>query len=105
MRLVGLIVKYFCMDATINFDESAVFVKVIERGSFSGAARELAVPTSTISRRVQRLEDTLGVRLIQRSTRKLTLTDAGAEFFRRVSPAIDAVRAAGDVVRGFTNEP
>jgi DNA-binding transcriptional LysR family regulator len=93
------------MDATINLDESAVFVKVIERGSFSGAAREMKVPTSTVSRRVQRLEDALGVRLIQRTTRKLTLTDAGAEFFRRVSPAIDAVKEASDLVRGLSVEP
>jgi DNA-binding transcriptional LysR family regulator len=93
------------MDATINLSESAVFVKVIEQGSFSRAAREMNVPTSTVSRSVQRLEESLGVRLIQRTTRKLTLTDVGAEFFRRVSPAIGAVKEAGDLVRGFSTEP
>src|SRR5262252_4429445 len=105
MRLDGEIVKYFCMDATTHLDESAVFVKVVELGSFSSAARQLAVPTSTVSRRVQRLEDSLGVRLIQRTTRKLVMTDAGLEFYRRVSPALDAVKEASDLVRGFTSEP
>jgi DNA-binding transcriptional LysR family regulator len=57
----------------------AVFAKVVEAGSFSEAARRLKMPISTVSRRVSELEDQLGVRLIERSTRNLRLTDLGAE--------------------------
>ncbi len=57
----------------------AVFAKVVEAGSFSEAARRLKMPNSTVSRRVAELEDQLGVRLIERSTRNLRLTELGAE--------------------------
>ena len=57
----------------------AVFAKVAEAGSFSEAARRLKMPVSTVSRRVTELEDQLGVRLIERSTRNLRLTELGAE--------------------------
>lgn len=93
------------MGATLILDEAAVFVRVVERGSFSAAARELGVPTSTVSRQVQRLEDALGVSLVTRSTRSLSLTDAGAEYHRQIAPAIVAVREAGELVRGQAVEP
>ena len=76
-----------------------IFAKVAEAKSFSAAARLLKVPASTVSRRVAELEDELGVRLLQRSTRSLRLTDAGAEVYdhaRRgadVAAAVDAVAA------------
>jgi DNA-binding transcriptional LysR family regulator len=57
----------------------AVFAKVMEAGSFSEAARRLKMPISTVSRRVSELEDQLGVRLIERSTRNLRLTELGTE--------------------------
>jgi hypothetical protein len=56
-----------------------IFAKVVEARSFSSAARLLKIPTSTVSRRVADLEKQLGVRLIERSTRNLRLTDVGAE--------------------------
>src|SRR3954470_17648092 len=56
-----------------------VFAKVIEASSFSEAARRLKMPISTVSRRVADLEDQLGVRLLERSTRSLRLTDVGSE--------------------------
>src|SRR5580704_14543536 len=56
-----------------------VFAKVVEANSFSGGARSLKMPTSTVSRRVAELERQLGVRLLERSTRKLRLTDVGLE--------------------------
>jgi DNA-binding transcriptional LysR family regulator len=55
----------------------AVFVAVIEQGSFSKAADRLGVTKSAVSRRVTQLEKRLGIQLLQRSTRKLALTDAG----------------------------
>jgi DNA-binding transcriptional LysR family regulator len=59
----------------------AIFAKVVEANSFSKAARWLNMPVSTISRRIAELEDQLGVRLIERSTRRLRLTYIGAEVF------------------------
>src|ERR1700691_831801 len=56
-----------------------VFAHVVEANSFSGAARILKMPTSTVSRRIAELEDQLGTRLIERSTRRLRLTYAGSE--------------------------
>src|SRR5579862_7001097 len=56
-----------------------IFAKVVEANSFSEAARRLQMPTSTVSRRVADLEKQLGVRLIERSTRSLRLTDVGSE--------------------------
>ena len=71
-----------------------VFAKVVEAKSFSEAARRLGMPVSTVSRRVADLEDQLGVRLLDRSTRNLRLTDLGAEVLehaQRVTEASDAV--------------
>ncbi|WP_027859647.1 LysR family transcriptional regulator [Marinobacterium jannaschii] len=65
----------------IDFNEVYVFVKVVEAGSFVGASKQLKMPSTTVSRKVQKLEDALGVRLLQRSTRKLRLTDIGQQFF------------------------
>ena len=55
----------------------AVFVKVVEAGSFSGAARLLNMPKTTVSARIAALEKRLKVKLIQRTTRKLHVTEAG----------------------------
>jgi len=74
-----------------------IFAKVVEAKSFSGAARRLNMPTSTVSRRVADLEEQLGVRLIERSTRRLRLTDVGAEVFEhaghscQLSEAVDHI--------------
>jgi DNA-binding transcriptional LysR family regulator len=58
-----------------------IFAKVVEANSFSEAARRLKMPISTVSRRIADLEDQLGVRLLERSTRSLRLTDVGSEVF------------------------
>ena len=72
----------------MDFNEAAVFVKVVQAGSFSAAARQLGVPTSTISTRVARLEKRLGVTLLQRTTRKLNLTEAGTLYFDHASTGL-----------------
>lgn len=61
----------------LDLNDVALFVQVVRSGSFAEAARRLGVPSNTVSRRVQGLEEHLGTRLLQRSTRKLTLTSAG----------------------------
>ena len=80
-----------------NLDDVIAFARVVERQSFVDAARELRLSSSLISKRVTRLEETLGVQLINRSTRRLSLTDAGAEFYKGCAKAfaeLDAARIA-----------
>jgi DNA-binding transcriptional LysR family regulator len=72
-----------------------MFVQVVRAGSFAEAARRLGVPPNTLSRRIRQLESGLDTRLMQRSTRKLTLTPAGNAFFERCAPAVDGVLEAG----------
>jgi DNA-binding transcriptional LysR family regulator len=86
--------------------EMAVFVRAVELGGFSAAARECCMTPSAVSKLVQRLEERLGVRLINRSTRQLQLTPEGCAFHERASRILadidDAERqaAVGDVPAG-----
>lgn len=86
------------MDATIELDSLALFLRVGEHKSFTKAARELGVPTSTVSRAVARLEDRLGARLIQRTTRKLALTAEGAALFEGAKAPMLALSAVAQAV-------
>src|SRR5688572_23966766 len=87
--------------------ELMAFVRTIDAKSLSRAAVELRVPRATIGRRLARLEERLGVRLVRRTTRTLTLTDAGETFYRHarivleaVSVAQSSIRHKGEVMRG-----
>ncbi|OHC70783.1 MAG: hypothetical protein A3H93_05455 [Rhodocyclales bacterium RIFCSPLOWO2_02_FULL_63_24] len=71
-----------------------LFVAVARAGSFTAAAQKLAVPTTTLSRRIQELEEALGVRLLNRTTRSLSLTDAGERYLAEVEPIVEAVEEA-----------
>jgi DNA-binding transcriptional LysR family regulator len=66
---------------TRDLNDSLVFVKVVEQGSFVAAAKALRLPKTTVSRKVQDLETRLGAQLLQRTTRKLGLTEAGNVYF------------------------
>jgi DNA-binding transcriptional LysR family regulator len=79
----------------MDLNDIALFVQVVRGGSFAEAARRLGVPANTVSRRVQLLETQLGTRLLQRSTRKLTLTSAGEVFHARCGDAVDGLLEAG----------
>jgi len=76
-----------------------VFLRVIQGGSFSAAARQLAMPKSTVSRKIAELEAQVGARLLQRTTRKLGLTDVGRIFYehavRIVAEVDEAAQAVG----------
>jgi DNA-binding transcriptional LysR family regulator len=76
----------------------AVFAKVVEAGSFSEAARRLKMPISTVSRRIAELEDQLGVRLIERSTRNLRLTELGAEVLEHAIRSAELSEAVESIV-------
>ncbi|WJR66378.1 LysR family transcriptional regulator [Neorhizobium sp. CSC1952] len=78
------------------------FVRTVETGSFSAAARHMATTPSAISKSVARIERVLGVRLFLRSTRALVLTSDGQLFFDRVAPLLRELQAAGDIVGGQT---
>ncbi len=91
----------------MDLNAIAIFAKVIDAGSFVGASRALGIPKSTVSRKVSELEEELGARLLQRTTRTLHLTDAGEAFHRHavrvlaeVEEAERAVTFLQDVPRG-----
>ena len=97
--------KFFAVETKIDLNRVATFVQVIESGSFTAAARRLELPISSVSRGVARLEEDLGVRLLHRTTRKLSLTDAGQQYFERMQTVISEARAAASMVAGQAQRP
>ncbi len=75
-------------------DDLLLFITVVERGSFTHAARQLGVATSVISRTVKKLETKLGVSLLTRTTRQLSLTPEGERYFQRVKKVLQEMSAA-----------
>lgn len=86
------------------WDGVAEFVAVVDAASFSAAAKRLGVSTSYVSRQVAALEARLGIRLLARSTRKVRLTDTGAEYYRRCAELGAGLEEANQVVIGETAE-
>jgi DNA-binding transcriptional LysR family regulator len=89
----------------MDFNHVHLFARVVETGSFSRAAAEAGLSKSGVSRAIRRLEDDLGVRLLQRTTRKLSLTGAGRAYFDRVRGALAIVHEAGEAVSEMGHEP
>jgi DNA-binding transcriptional LysR family regulator len=87
----------------MDLNHAATFVRVVEAGSFTAAAATLRLPTSSVSRSVSRLEGELGVALLERTTRRIGLTDAGRVFYERAREAVaglgEASALAGDAAR------
>jgi DNA-binding transcriptional LysR family regulator len=88
----------------IDLNQISTFVQVMETGSFTAAARALGLPKSSVSRRVSALERALRVRLLQRSTRKLILTEAGRLYFDRARAALGVLADAGAAVADKSRE-
>jgi DNA-binding transcriptional LysR family regulator len=86
--------------AEIDLNDVAMFVRAVDRAGFAKVARELGVPTSTVSRAVARLEVALGARLLQRTTRSVHPTSEGRAFYAEVAPAIAALKHAARGVEG-----
>ena len=81
-----------------DLNSLAIFAKVVEAKGFSEAARRLKIPLSTVSRRVAELEDQLSVRLLERSTRNLRLTDVGAEVLEHAQRSAELSEAVDNLV-------
>jgi len=75
-----------------NYDDLAVFIAVVERGSFIAAAKKTNIPSSTLSRRLSRLEADLKIKLLERNSRKIHLTEKGKIFFEQCSPLIHQIK-------------
>jgi DNA-binding transcriptional LysR family regulator len=88
-----------------HLDDVAVFVSVVEQGSFANAARRLKLPPTTVSRRVRQLEEGLGVRLLHRTTRSLALTEAGRRYFEACSVGLGQIAEADRTARDTQSEP
>lgn len=77
-----------------NLNDILVFVRVVEKRSFTAAARELEISAPAASKQIGRLEESLGIQLLKRSTRRLTLTEDGAEFYAQSARAISDLALA-----------
>lgn len=88
-----------------NLTDIAIFVKVVELSSFTAAADALEMSQPVVSKAVTRLEEKLGARLLNRSTRRLSLTEAGAELYRRGGSALREIENAELEIARFQTEP
>ncbi|HEX3477663.1 MAG TPA: LysR family transcriptional regulator [Kofleriaceae bacterium] len=89
----------------MDLNEIAVFTRVVQAGSFTAAAKLLGMPKSTVSRKVADLEERLDARLLQRTTRKLSLTDAGRMYFDHGVRIVQELEAAESAVGSLQTTP
>ncbi|CAG9259299.1 putative HTH-type transcriptional regulator LtrA [Paraburkholderia caribensis] len=85
--------------------DMATFARVVDAGNFSEAARQLGSTPSTVSRQIKRLEEALGTRLLERSTRSIRVTDSGAQVYRYCRDMVGAASGAVDVAGQGLGEP
>lgn len=86
-------------------EEYELFARVIEQGSLAAAGRSLKLSPAMVSKRIARLEERLGTRLLHRTTRRLATTEAGQHFYERVVAILAAAREAENLVRGAAGDP
>jgi DNA-binding transcriptional LysR family regulator len=86
-----------------NLGDLEVFASVAAGGSMSLAAKDLGLSPAVISKRIRRLEEKLGARLFQRTTRQISLTEAGSGFYQRVLAVLEGLEEAEDFVSGRSN--
>lgn len=91
--------------APIDLNKVAMFVKVVEAGSFTAAAAGLRLPKSSVSRGVAALEEVLGARLLQRTTRRLNLTEAGRRYYQQARESLVGLDEAATEVSDREREP
>ena len=90
---------------THDFNDTLMFVKVVEKGSFTAAAAALGVPKATLSRKIGELEQRLGTRLLKRTTRKLGLTEAGSVYYEHSSRIARTLSDAEFAISQLNGEP
>ena len=88
-----------------RLEAMTILLRVVDRGSFSAASRDLGVPLATVSRKVNELEEHLGTRLLVRTTRKVALTDAGATYVASARRILDEIDETERVAAGEFNVP
>jgi DNA-binding transcriptional LysR family regulator len=88
-----------------DFEGMAIFAKVVEIRSFAGAAADLKLSKATVSKAVSRIEARLGARLINRSSRRFALTDAGRQLAERAAQILAAGEAAEDAALAQATSP
>src|SRR6476620_7341907 len=88
-----------------DLNDMLYFAEVVDRGGFAAAGRALNVPKSKLSRRIAELEGRLGVRLLQRTTRKLSLTEAGELYHRHHVAMREEAEAAEEAIAVVHNDP
>lgn len=88
-----------------DLNDFQLFARVVEHGGFAAAGRALGLPKSKLSRRIGQLEERLGVRLIQRSTRRFAVTEIGQEFYRHCVAMLVEAEAAQEVIERSRSEP
>src|SRR5437764_1304817 len=89
----------------LDLNDFFYFVQVVDRGGFTAAGRKLRMPKSTLSHRIQQLESNLGVRLLNRTSRRFAMTDAGEEFYRHAVMMLGEAELAEAAIRHRLNEP
>lgn len=89
----------------MDLNEISVFIKVVQKGSFSQAAKALNLPNSTVSHKVSQLEKRLGVTLIQRTTRKLLITPAGDSYYKKCLAGLEEIHSAEQEIASIQGEP
>ena len=89
----------------MDLESIRIFLRVVERGSFTAAATQLRLPLTSVSRRVKQLEDDLGVQLLYRTTRRVWVTDAGRDYYERCIRAEEILEEADQTARAVRIEP
>jgi DNA-binding transcriptional LysR family regulator len=89
----------------LDFNDFFYFVQVVDRGGFTAAGRTLRIPKSTLSHRIRELEANLGVRLLNRTSRRFGMTDAGGEFYRHAAEMLQQAEQAEASIRHRLSEP
>src|SRR5689334_7334290 len=89
----------------LDLNDFFYFVQVVDRGGFMVAGRTLHIPKSTLSHRIQQLETSLGVRLLNRTSRRFGVTDAGEEFYRHAVAMLREAEEAESAIRHRLQEP
>lgn len=96
---------HFWPNPMFDLNDIAIFIQIVDAGSFAAAARRSGVPANTLSRRIKQLEEHMGVRLFHRSTRKLALTDAGKSLYRQSATQINELSEVSRQLSSGSGEP